>query len=389
MNSIFILSLVLIFIGFILLKNIKINKNIIFCIFITILIIIFSLNIENSLEACIEGIKLCFKSIIPTIFTFSVICNLLILYDGIEIYSRILGPIICRPLGLSKACAFPIAASMLCGYPLGAKYSTDLHSLGHINFKEYNRLLKIASNAGPIFIIGAIGASLLNNISYGYFLLISNYFSLFLIGLFTRPKNFKYTYTKQEKVIYRKVNFGRAMDTAINNSIKTTVTVSGYVVAFSVFISFFKNSDFIINIFNKVESFLNLKENILYSFFLGSIEMTNGCNIVSNSNFDIHLKLGLISFFLAFSGLSIIAQTSSFTSKYNIKTFKFLCSKLIQGIISFIISFSLSKFVFISEEVFSGKLEKATSIYNLIPVALIILVIPFFIVKFKNLFHSS
>ncbi|MCR6515360.1 sporulation integral membrane protein YlbJ [Clostridium sp. LY3-2] len=389
MNSIFILSLVLIFIGFILLKNIKINKNIIFCIFITILIIIFSLNIENSLEACIEGIKLCFKSIIPTIFTFSVICNLLILYDGIEIYSRILGPIICRPLGLSKACAFPIAASMLCGYPLGAKYSTDLYSLGHINFKEYNRLLKIASNAGPIFIIGAIGASLLNNISYGYFLLISNYFSLFLIGLFTRPKNFKYTYTKQEKVIYRKVNFGRAMDTAINNSIKTTVTVSGYVVAFSVFISFFKNSDFIINIFNKIESFLNLKENILYSFFLGSIEMTNGCNIASNSNFDIHLKLGLISFFLAFSGLSIIAQTSSFTSKYNIKTFKFLCSKLIQGIISFIISFSLSKFVFISEEVFSGKLEKATSIYNLIPVALIILLIPFFIVKFKNLFHSS
>ncbi|MGL6186786.1 MAG: sporulation integral membrane protein YlbJ [Clostridium chrysemydis] len=389
MNSIFILSLVLIFIGFILLKNIKINKNIIFCIFITILIIIFSLNIENSLEACIEGIKLCFKSIIPTIFTFSVICNLLILYDGIEIYSRILGPIICRPLGLSRACAFPIAASMLCGYPLGAKYSTDLYSLGHINFKEYNRLLKIASNAGPIFIIGAIGASLLNNISYGYFLLISNYFSLFLIGLFTRPKNFKYTYKKQEKVIYRKVNFGRAMDTAINNSIKTTVTVSGYVVAFSVFISFFKNSDFIINIFNKIESFLNLKENILYSFFLGSIEMTNGCNIASNSNFDIHLKLGLISFFLAFSGLSIIAQTSSFTSKYNIKAFKFLCSKLIQGIISFIISFSLSKFVFISEEVFSGKLEKATSIYNLIPVALIILLIPFFIVKFKNLFHSS
>ncbi|MGL5870198.1 MAG: sporulation integral membrane protein YlbJ, partial [Clostridium chrysemydis] len=121
----------------------------------------------------------------------------------------------------------------------------------------------------------------------------------------------------------------------------------------------------------------------------GSIEMTNGCNIASNSNFDIHLKLGLISFFLAFSGLSIIAQSSSFTSKYNIKAFKFLCSKLIQGIISFIISFSLSKFVFISEEVFSGKLEKATSIYNLIPVALIILLIPFFIVKFKNLFHSS
>lgn len=389
MNSIFILSLVLILVGFILLKNIKINKNIFFCIFITILIIIFSLNIENSLEACIEGIKLCFKSIIPTIFTFSVICNLLILYDGIEIYSKILGPIICKPLGLSKACAFPIAASMLCGYPLGAKYSSDLYSLGHINFKEYNRLLKIASNAGPIFIIGAIGASLLNNISYGYFLLISNYFSLFLIGIFTRPKNFRYINEKKDNIFYRKVNFGRAMDTAINNSIKTTVTVSGYVVAFSVFISFFKNSDFIISIFNKIESFLNLKENILYSFFIGSIEMTNGCNIVSNSTFDIHLKLGLVSFFLAFSGLSIIAQTSSFTSKYNIKTFTFLCSKLIQGIISFIISFSLSKFVFISEKVFSGNLEKATSIYNLIPVALIILVIPFFIVKFKNLFHSS
>ncbi|WP_194190516.1 sporulation integral membrane protein YlbJ [Clostridium chrysemydis] len=389
MNSIFILSLILIFIGFILLTNIKINKNIIFCIFITILIVIFSLNIENSLLACLEGIKLCVKSIIPTIFTFSVICNLLILYDGIEIYSRILGPLVCRPLGLSRACAFPIAASMLCGYPLGAKYSSDLYSLGHITFKEYNRLLKIASNAGPIFIIGAVGTSLLHNINYGYFLLISNYLSLFLIGIFTRPKNFSFEDKKQEKVIFRKVNFGRAMDTSINNSIKTAVTVSGYVVAFSVFISFFKNSNFIISIFNSIESFLNIKTNILYSFFLGSIEMTNGCNIVSNSNFDINLKLGLISFFLSFSGLSIIAQTSSFTSKYNIKTLNLLFSKLIQGIISFIISYSLSKFIFISEEVFNGNLEKATSIYNLIPVALIILIIPFLIVKLRNLLHSS
>lgn len=116
------------------------------------------------------------------------ICNLLISYDGITVYSKILGPLLCKPLGLSKSCSFPLAASFLCGYPLGAKYCTDIYELGYIDRKEYIRLLNVASNCGPLFIVGSVALAMLGNVKLGYILLIANYLSLIIIGFITKQK---------------------------------------------------------------------------------------------------------------------------------------------------------------------------------------------------------
>ena len=97
----------------ILIKQLNIKKNIIICILISIFIILFTLNINQCISAAIDGCKLWYKSILPTTFPFIVICNLLIYYDGINLYSKFLGPLLCKPLGLSKNCSFPIVASIL------------------------------------------------------------------------------------------------------------------------------------------------------------------------------------------------------------------------------------------------------------------------------------
>lgn len=392
MNSIFILWILIFVLTFILIKLTKIKKNYIFCFVITIVIVLFVINIESSIQAAIEGCKLSFKAIVPTVFSFSLICNLLISYDGISLYSNILGPLMCKPLKLSSNCSFPIVASMLCGYPLGAKYSSDIYELGYIEKKEYFRLVNIASNAGPVFLLGSVGATLLGNVKYGYFLLISNYLSLFFIALLTIKKSSYNNYYKKKTSKSLNVNFGLAIDDAIKNAINTTLAVSGYVVAFSVIISIIKNSTLINNIFYNIETFLNIPQNVLYGTFLGSIEMTNGCNIIASSNLSIHLKLSIISFFASFSGLSAIAQTSSFMSKNNVSMIKYIFLKLVQGIFSFIVSFSLSNLIFKATETSSfitqNNIYKNLYIY-IVPL-LIFLSIPL-ILKFlrKILVHLS
>ena len=127
MTMITILWLLIIFFSILLIKQLNISKNIIFCVLISILIVLFAANINTCIPAALDGCKLWYKAIVPTTFPFVIICNLLISYNGIELYSKILGPIICRPLGLSKNCSFPIVASILCGYPLGAKYCVDIY----------------------------------------------------------------------------------------------------------------------------------------------------------------------------------------------------------------------------------------------------------------------
>lgn len=342
MTVVIILWLLIILLSILLIKQLNINKNIVFCILISILIVLFTVNINTCIPAALDGCILWYKAILPTTFPFVIICNLLISYNGIDLYSKILGPVICKPLGLSKNCSFPIVASMLCGYPLGAKYCADVYTMGYIKKGEYERLLNIASNVGPLFLVGSVGAALLNNVSLGYIMLISSYLSCFVIGLITKKKKDVHQENHLPSLKNTTSNFGTAIKTAVSNAINTVLAIGGFIIVFSVIISLIKKSQYISYIFDNLEHLINSASGTLYGIFLGSIEITNGCNIISNLSISIPLKVSIISFLCSFSGLAIIAQVSSFVSETNIHYGKYIFFKLIQGILSFFITYGLT-----------------------------------------------
>ncbi|MBS6184334.1 MAG: sporulation integral membrane protein YlbJ [Clostridium celatum] len=342
MYSIIFLLIIIFFLLLLLFKLFNKNQNYFICILITGFIFIFVYNLENCIDAALIGVNLVVKTIIPTIFPFSVICNLLISYDGVGLYSKILGPILCKPLKLSKSSSFPIVASFLSGYPLGCKYCCDLYSLGYINRSEFERLLNIASNASPMFIIGSIGATMLGDIRLGFILLIGNYLSSIIVGILT-INNSKTSLTLKELPKSNiNVNFGSALKSALDNGINTTLQVGAFVVLFSIIISIIKNNTYISIVFYNIEEFLNLPKYSIYGLFLGSVEFTNGCKLITTLPLTLPFKLAIISFICSFSGLSVIAQISSFVYKYDISIAKYSFIKFIQGVISFSITFIIS-----------------------------------------------
>ncbi len=395
MFSIFILWLFIFFLVALLLKLLDVKKNYIICFAITIFIIIFVINLEVSISAAISGAKLVVVAILPTIFPFSVICNLLIYYDGITLYSKILGPLICKPLGLSKSCSFPLAASFICGYPLGAKYSSDIYDLGYIHKSEYERLLNIASNAGPIFILGSVSASMLYDVKLGYILLIANYLSIVAVGFLTRKSSKNITYLKKMESTYKENPFGTNLKNAIESAISTTINVGAFVIIFSVFISIIKSNTYISTAFENLENLIKLPNGILYNLFLGSIEFTNGCKLISTSNISMSLKLSMMSFILSFSSLSVIAQVSSIVSKNNPNMKKYIFYKFIQGIISFIITFISSNIIQISTttlNITNDKIYNILSFYKLFIPFIIFLLLTLLIsmlLKHVSILHSS
>lgn len=389
MIVIIILCLLIILLIILLIKQLNMDKNIIFCIIISILIVLFTINIKTCIPAALDGCKLWYKAILPTTFPFVIICNLLISYNGIELYSKILGPLICRPLGLSKNSSFPIVASMLCGYPLGAKYSSDIYKMGYIEKNEYERLLNIASNVGPLFLVGSVGAALLNNASLGYIMLISNYVSCFIIGLITKKK--KDVIQEYHLPSYKNTtsNFGTAIKSAVENAINTVLTIGGFIVIFSVIISLIKKSQYISFIFNYLGNIINCISQIIYGIFLGSIEITNGCNIISNLPVSIPLKISIISFLCSFSGLAIIAQVSSFVSETNIHYSKYIFFKLIQGILSFFITYGLTFAIPSSVYTSSIHVTSLNSYLSILP-AILLLVLTFTCnLIYRLFFHVS
>ena len=393
MIYIIILWFLIISLIILLIRLLNIKRNIIICMFISIFIILFILNINQCISAAIDGCKLWYKSILPTTFPFIVICNLLIYYDGISLYSKFLGPLICRPLGLSKNCSFPIVASILCGYPLGAKYCVDLYAMDYIEKEEYERLLNIASNVGPLFLIGSVAGILLKNISPGYILLIGNYLSILFIGLVTKKKRTNIKLSSPTYSKYETVNFGTSIKNAVQNGINTTLSIGGFIVIFSVVISLVKNNNYFYIIFKQLETFLTLPNGTLYCLFLGSIEMTNGCNIISTLSLPLSLKLSIISFLCSFSGLAVIVQVSSFVSETKINYNKYIFFKIIQGIFSFATTYVLFKLL--PTSIYTSKLmsNSFSCVYTYLQPLLIIIALTVLLIILnkisKLLFHAA
>ncbi len=377
----------------ILIKQLNIKKSIVICICISILIILFILNIKQCISAAIDGCELWYKSILPTTFPFIVICNLLIYYDGINLYSKFLGPLICKPLGLSKNCSFPIVASILCGYPLGAKYCVDLYSMEYIEKNEYERLLNIASNVGPLFLIGSVAGTLLGNLALGYILLIGNYSSLIFIGFITKKKRTPIKVSSLSCPKYEITNFGSAIKNAVQNGINTTLAIGGFIIIFSVLISLIKHNVYFYIMFKQLENFFNLPIGTLYFLFLGSIEMTNGCSLISTLSLSLPLKLSMISFLCSFSGLAVIAQVSSFVSDTKIHYSKYIFFKLIQGIFSFIITYILLQIlptsIYTSNLGINSSMSVYTHFYPILVLSLLTLLLYILNKAYKLFFHAT
>jgi sporulation integral membrane protein YlbJ len=393
MIYIIILWLFIIILTVLLIRQLNIKKNIIICIFISILIILFVLNINQCIIAAIDGCKLWYNSILPTTFPFVVICNLLIYYDGINLYSKFLGPLICKPLGLSKNCSFPIVASILCGYPLGAKYCVDLYSMNYIDRSEYERLLNIASNVGPLFLIGSVAGTLLGNVFLGYILLSGSILSILFMGFITKRKSSSVKSSSLPCPKNETINFGYAVKNAVQNGINTTLSIGGFIIIFSVVISLIKTNNYIYIIFEQLEFFLKLPSKTLYSIFLGSIEMTNGCSIVSTLSIPLSLKLSIISFLSSFSGLAVIAQVSSFVSDTKIHYSKYIFFKIIQGIFSFLVTYAL--FTILPTSIYTSTLRINYSfsayiyLYPILILTLLTLLLTIINKSLKLFFHAT
>ena len=121
----FITLIAIVLLIFYLFKNT--NKSLLLTIILSGLIIYIILNPKNSINFTIEGTKLFFYSVFPSLFPFLVIVNLIFTFGGVEIYSRLFGKLICKPLRLPSQCSIVLLASTFCGYPLGARYASQLY----------------------------------------------------------------------------------------------------------------------------------------------------------------------------------------------------------------------------------------------------------------------
>ncbi len=133
-----------------------------------------------------EGLSLCAKTLIPSLFPFMVLSELIVSSGAI----RPLGRLLTRPtrclFGIGGEGAGAVLLGFLCGFPLGAKTAASLYRGERIGLVEFHRLMTFCNVPSLGFLVFAVGESLFFNRTLGIELYGITLLSALLIGLFSK-----------------------------------------------------------------------------------------------------------------------------------------------------------------------------------------------------------
>lgn len=289
-------------------------------IILTLILIIFILNIKIVINSTYEASLLFFKKVFITIFPFVILCDFLIYFNYHIFIKGIFGKIINKIFNIDSNTSIIFILSIFSSHPSNAIYIKNLLDNKIIDIKVANRILIYTYFPSIAFVIGVIGISLYNSFKVGLMLWIICFINNILIGLFLRKDN---VYIESINNETKNISFFECFKLSIIKAINTSFIILGNLIVFTIII-------------NLIVNYISINPTIL-SVLTGFLELTSGVISISLLDIPFNVKFALTSLILNFSSLSILFQSFSILSSYKINIKKTLTIKLMFSIITFLL----------------------------------------------------
>lgn len=289
-------------------------------IILTLILIIFILNIKIVINSTYEASLLFFKKVFITIFPFVILCDFLIYFNYHIFIKGIFGKIINKIFNIDSNTSIIFILSIFSSHPSNAIYIKNLLDNKIIDIKVANRILIYTYFPSIAFVIGVIGVSLYNSFKIGLILWIICFINNILIGLFLRKDN---VYIESINNESKNISFFECFKLSIIKAINTSFIILGNLIVFTIII-------------NLAVNYISINPTIL-SVLTGFLELTSGVISISLLDIPFNVKFALTSLILNFSSLSILFQSFSILSSYKINIKKTLTIKLMFSIITFLL----------------------------------------------------
>ena len=130
-----------------------------------------------------DGLALCFRAIIPSLFPFFVVVSLLLQLGFARRLQPLFAPFMGPLFHLRGLCAAPLIAGLVGGYPAGARTAAELVRSGQLSREEGERCLGFVNNCGPAFILSYVGVGVLHSSRAGGWLYLIHVLSALLTGM--------------------------------------------------------------------------------------------------------------------------------------------------------------------------------------------------------------
>ncbi|MGM9925260.1 MAG: sporulation integral membrane protein YlbJ [Bacillus sp. (in: firmicutes)] len=318
---------------------------------------------QPALEASIRGVNMWWEIVFPSLLPFYIISEMLISFGVVTFIGIMLEPLM-RPLfKVPGVGGFIWAMGMASGYPSGAKLTARLRMEKQLTKIEAERLVSFTNSSNPLFIFGAVSIGFFQNPKLGIVLAIAHYVGNFFVGIMMRfygKENLKErerknsSITQAFKELHRtriKDNrpIGKMLGDAVLSSIETLLMIGGFIILFSVInkLLFVMNiTEMISSGFNYILAALQLPIEFSIPLFAGVFEITLGSQMTSGVDAPLLFQAIIVSFILAFSGLSVQAQVASILAQTDIRFAPFFFARFIHGCIASCITLIIWKPVY-------------------------------------------
>lgn len=300
---------------------------------IVILFVVMLISPKAVFNGASEGLLLWFQIILPTLFPFIIITNLLLYTDSIHYISNAIGIVLGKLFGVSENGSFAIIVGFLCGYPMGAKVTADLISSGYISNEEGRYLLSFCNNTSPVFILNFIVWKTLGNeklIVPSLFILLGTpiLMSFFFRRIYLKGQE-QFRDLKKAGRTRARWDF-RIMDRCIMDSFETITKVGGYIILFSVILTLIKSMPWQVP---------------FVPYLLPSLEVTNGIALIGKSSLSFAIQYPAILALTSFGGFCAVAQTQCMIQKANLPILPYTLEKLVTAVVTSLIAILYLHFI--------------------------------------------
>ena len=287
-------------------------------------------------EGAVKGLLLSGRVIIPSLFPFTA-CVLFIMKSGGLSLLDFANPFTKRVFRLSPQQFSLMLLSFIGGYPVGGKLLNEAVKSGKISKENAGIMLNYCVNAGPAFIVLAVGGGILGSKKIGYILLLAHIISSLILSLVFG-------------------HFIKNDNTDSENTAESFSPADNFVVSVCEAASAIFSVCAYVILFSTVNEYMNcLSEKIsVLKYISPLLEVTNAVTGMRN--------IVIIAFLLGFAGVSVWCQIISMGKLIKINFAVFTLSRTAHGVLSAVITALLLKVFGIAVNVSTS--VKYTPTYN-------------------------
>lgn len=291
-------------------------------------------NTEAAMEYIRDGLVLCAETVVPALFPFMVLSEILISGGFGNAIVRLVAFPIKKLLGVSDTACCAILLGLLCGFPVGAKCAVSAYDKGALSKQECESAIALSSIPSSAFLISAVGVSLWHNRRLGILLYLTVVGSSLLVGAVMCKRKKKSGCVCADTLAPSPAQKGAKLFTgAIRSSLESTLLICAYVIFFSA----------LTGVFGLVLEQIHCPEGckaLLSSFLELSGGMRNA-SLLENS----FLGILLSAFGAGWSGLSVHCQVLSLCDGRGLSFRSYFLTKAFGGILCALL-FGIGAFLF-------------------------------------------